>query len=235
MSTADDIPAIPEVRSPGMLGTKVIQDEFRDRFDKDNALLLAFGVQLDCVYVGDSLTAGWPVQDLLRDIWPQAVNRGVGGDSAHWLKFRVDADVVQLRPRYCCLMIGTNDIAHRFGYDSDEKIVADYVANMTEIVSAITEAGIRPVLGTIPPVCDQGTRGTMATMYQRKVALIPRMNAEVARLARESGGEPVDYFSALLDADGSVREECYRDQCHFNAAGQARMTAALRAVAGRLG
>ena len=227
----DQIPRIPKIRTPGLLGSKVLQDEHRERFDKDNALLRAFGVRLDCVYIGDSLTAGWCVQDLLRDIWPQAVNRGVGGDSAHWLKFRVDADVVQLAPRFCCLMIGTNDIAHRFGYDSDAKIVRDYRQNMTACLEAIVAGKTHVLLGTVPPVLDQGTRGVSRTMYERKVGLIPRFNDVLAKLARKMGCSLVDYYGAFHGPDGRLDEAHFRDQCHFTPAGQAVMTVALRQAA----
>jgi lysophospholipase L1-like esterase len=68
----------------------------------------------------------------------------------------------------------------------------------------------------------------MQTMYERKVALIPRMNEQVRSLAAELGGHVVDYYSNFFDESGQVRDELFRDQCHFNARGQALMTVILR-------
>jgi lysophospholipase L1-like esterase len=229
MSLHEQMPPLADVVSPGKLGTKVIQDEFRDRFDKDNALIKTFGGKLDAVYIGDSLTAGWCVPDLLRDLFPHAINRGVGGDSAHWLKDRIEADVIQLAPRWCVLMIGTNDIAHRFGYDDDDTIVADYAGNLRACCEPVASTGIGLLLGTVPPVYNEGTRGVMQIMYDRKVKIIPRMNEQVETIAAELGGHVVDYYTHFFDDSGGVRDELFRDQCHFNARGQALMTVVLRA------
>jgi lysophospholipase L1-like esterase len=125
-------------------------------------------------------------------------------------------------------MIGTNDIAHRFGYDDDDTIVADYARNLRTCCEPVARAGIELLLGTIPPVFNEGTRGVMQTMYERKVAVIPRMNEQVRSLAAELGGHVVDYYSNFFDESGQVRGELFRDQCHFNARGQALMTVILR-------
>ena len=146
-----EIPEQPELISPGILGKVVQQDYHRDKFDNENRLLHMAGIHVDAVFIGDSLTEGWPVDKLLRDIFPNSVNRGVGGDSAHHLPARLEADLLQLKPSHVILMIGTNDVSYRFGYDTPETIVGDYLRNMTGILERLHESGARCFIGTVPP------------------------------------------------------------------------------------
>lgn len=222
----DRIGPMPRIESPGPLGEVVQQDGSRPGFDRANALLMLASARPDAVLIGDSLTAGWQVAPLLADLWPVVINRGVGGDSAKWLKHRIAADVVQLRPRYCVLMIGTNDIAHRFGYDSDAKIVRDYKAHLADSLGQLADAGIETFVGTIPPV-----RCTLIDdeMNPRKHQCIPRMNAEAVKLARKHKMHLVDYYPHFLDDDGvSLRKDLSTDACHLNARGQYLMYLVLR-------
>lgn len=226
------VPAeLPEVVSPGMLGRHIPQDEHRGRFDEENILLKQCGVKLDAVYIGDSLTAGWPVENLLRDLFPHAVNRGVGGDSARFLKERLEADVLQLHPRHVALMIGTNDIAHRFGYDDDDKIAADYRSDMDNIMSRLAQTDAVCFIGTIPPVIqeflDDAPRSE-SVMYHRKKALIPRMNEAVKDLAKQHGMHLADYHTHFSDENGVIPKSFFADSCHFNAKGKHLMTLVLR-------
>ncbi len=222
----EQVPAVPRLKSPGPLGVKVMQDEARPGFDRSNALLKMAGVRPDLVMIGDSLTAGWQAGPLLADLFPIVVNRGIGGDSAKWLVHRIDADVVQLRPRAVTLMIGTNDISHRFGYDSNAKIVRDYRNHMTAILDQIARAKLEAYIGTIPPV-----RPTMLddVHNRRKQECIPPMNDVLARLVRRRRMHLVDYYPQFLAEDGaSLRADLATDSCHHNARGQYLLTLTLR-------
>ncbi|MGF1483618.1 MAG: SGNH/GDSL hydrolase family protein [Opitutales bacterium] len=227
--------ALPSVESPGLLGRGVPQDNFRARFDEEHQLIKALGRQVDAVYAGDSLTASCPFQTLLADLFPIGLNRGVGGDSAHWFPKRLLADVTQLQPRLISFMIGTNDIAHRFGHEDDTKILADYTANMTVILDAFSACGATCLIGTIPPsvpmFLEQPFNDSQVRMQARKAALIPQMNAAVCKLVEERSMQLVDYHAAMLTPEGIPDTTLYSDHCHFNAAGKLRMAQALRQVA----
>jgi lysophospholipase L1-like esterase len=222
----DEPPPTPNLPSPGQLGLTVMQDLFRATFDNHNQLLHLFNVPVDAVFIGDSLTNMIPWQHLLTDLFPVAINRGVGGDSAAWLGRRLEADVLVLKPRHAILMIGTNDISARFGYDSDARIVADYERNLSAIVRRIRRAGITLWLGTVPPArCIR----LNDVEVQRKQACIPRFNAVVRKLARRERAHVVDYYPHFLDQDGrSLRADLATDHVHLNARGQYLMVEILR-------
>jgi lysophospholipase L1-like esterase len=220
-----EVPDIPDIPSPGMLGATVYQDLHRSKFDNESRMLRLCGISLDAVYIGDSLTESWPVDRLLRDLFPHSVNRGVGGDTARHLPARLEADVLALQPRNVVLMIGTNDVSIRFGYDTDDVIVADYTANMTQILERIHATPARCFVGTIPPTRRLLIRDQE---YERKFTCIPRMNAVLRDLAARLGMVLVDYHPHFFDRSGALREDLFSDAVHFNTRGQYLLTQVLR-------
>ncbi len=225
---------MPDVDSPGMMARRFPHDEFRPRFDEQHALIKAVGYQVDCIYAGDSLTAGCPFEILLRDLFPYGINRGIGGDSAALFRRRMQADVLQHTPKAISFMIGTNDIAHRFGYDDDDTLADDYEENMTDILDAFVVVGARCFIGVMPPTIDlhldKPQNDALWRMQQRKRILIPRMNETVRRLVAERGMHLVDYYPHFFTADGTILEDLFRDSCHFNARGKLLMANVLRSV-----
>ncbi len=223
---------LPDVESPGLLSRRYLQDEFRARFDTENRLIRALGQRVDAVYLGDSLTAGCPFHLLLSDLYPLGLNRGVGGDCAEHLGLRLQADVVQLQPRMVTLMIGTNDIAHRFGYDDDDTLAANYQRQMSAILDVLAGTGADCFLGTIPPsidiFLDRPMNDSQVRMQRRKAVLIPRLNDWLRTAAADRSMRLVDYHARLLDEAGQPIIGLYRDHCHFNDAGKLRMVQILR-------
>ena len=99
------------------------------------------------VFVGDSLTGNWKPTDFTA-AFPglKVANRGIGGDVTRGVLFRLDEDVVVLKPAAMVLCIGTNDL-------SCHAPTAGIMAN----ISAIIDQARKPnpklpiVLCTIPP------------------------------------------------------------------------------------
>ena len=219
------IPEIPELKSPGRLTEMFTQDNARERFDRENALLQMFGLTPDIVFIGDSLTQEWPLSSLLRDKFSLIVNRGVGGDCAKHLPLRLEADALQLRPRAVHLLIGTNDIAYRFGYDSTESLVNEYSMRMTAILEALTGSGAQIFVGTLTPQRQEFLRDVQ---YERKTEVIPLFNRFLRQISIEMNVSLVDYHPHFYDEKGQLREELYVDGVHFNARGYYVMTRVLR-------
>src|SRR5208283_263374 len=61
------------------------------------------------VFLGDSITQGWTA---LAKVFPdfKVVNRGIGGDTTRGILYRLNADVLALKPAAVVLLIGINDI-----------------------------------------------------------------------------------------------------------------------------
>jgi len=167
-----------------MIGKRYPHDEFRDRFDEQHAMMASMKTGVDCIYAGDSLTAGCPFDILLRDLFPFGINRGIGGDSAALFRKRMDADVLQHKPKAICFMIGTNDIAHRFGYDDNEKLADNYKENMTAILGAFAATGAECYIGTLPPTIDlfldKPQNDSLVRMQRRKKELIDTFHQDRA-------------------------------------------------------
>ena len=220
-----EVPPVPEIASPGHLSQHYAQDDHRDRFDRENALLKLYGLRPDMVFLGDSLTQDWPVASMFSDLFPVVVNRGVGGDTAKNLHLRVEADVLQLQPKNVHLMIGTNDIAIRFGYDSNETIVENYVRDFSGILQQFQDAGIHCYLGTVTP-----QRQTLQhdREYERKAEIVPLFNNFLREKAAAMKMTLVDYNPHFYNPDLSFRDELFTDGVHHTALGQYVLTQVLR-------
>ncbi len=223
------MPSLPDppLISPGQLGTRVIQDESRASFDRRNKLLLMEGIRPDAVFIGDSLTNDWPVSECFGDLFRTVVNRGIGGDTASYVHLRLDADALQLKPQRVFFMIGTNDMAARFGYDTDAVILRDLEANYRKSFAMMKDRGARIFIGTVPPTSQSALRDVM---FARKKVLIPAANRILSALARDYGFVLIDYFAAVADADGVLIQEYTTDGCHFTAQGYWRLNRAVRAA-----
>ncbi len=209
------IPQVP-LHSPGQLGTRYIQDDHRANFDRRNHLLMMERLPVDAVFIGDSLTGDWPVEQSFSDLWPLVINRGIGGDTAAQVTLRLQADCLQLNSRRVFFMIGTNDMAARYGYDDDAVILERLELHYRRSFQLLRAGGPQVLVGTIPP-----TRQVWQVdrMFERKRVLIPAANAILRRLAAEFGFPLLDYCAALEESPGVLRPDITTDGCHLTAGG----------------
>ncbi len=111
-------------------------------------------------------------------------NVGVDGNTSALVLARVQADVIARNPAWCVLMVGTNDIAAAVP-------LATYAANVAAIVAALTAAGIRTALCTIPP---RGAGEGAALDYG-----IETFNSWIRGFAARSDVVLVDIYRATVD------------------------------------
>ena len=92
--------------------------------------------------------------ELGREI--HVINAGVGGNfSGDGLK-RMQADVLDKKPDFCCVMFGTNDVTNaRKGAQALE----EYKGNLRQIIAALRKANIEVALMTPGMLCAHGVRG----------------------------------------------------------------------------
>jgi lysophospholipase L1-like esterase len=127
--------------------------------------------------VGVNATGGFKTADIIgtQDNTGAAGANGYGDNLTHL------ARVKAARPGYCVVLGGTND------FNAAQGDIATTIANLTQIYSELTSVGIRPVLCTLPPRNDISSWGEQ------------RLNAWIARYARDHGYPLVDIFAALVD------------------------------------
>lgn len=213
------LPALPIARvaaEPGRDARQMLDDwPWLSRYDADNRRLLASGVEIDTVFLGDSITEGWP--RLRPDFFPEArVCRGISGQTTPQMVLRMPTDVLRLKPRRLHLLAGTNDVAGNTGPSDDDSIVG----NLAMMVAIAQDAGIEVLLGAIPPAAVFDWRPEL-----RPAARIAGLNRKLAALANARRCRWIDYHRALDDGHGALRADFSDDGVHPNAAGYAAMEA----------
>jgi lysophospholipase L1-like esterase len=159
------------------------------------------------VFMGDSITDGWK----LAQYFPGKpyVNRGISGQTTPQMLARMFEDVINLRPAAMIVLAGTNDIARNTGPETIEMIEENFQA-MTELAQL---HGIKVILCALTPVSDYGPR---KMTEGRPPAEILRLNAWLKDYAAKSHAIYADYFGALVDDKGMLRDGFSRDGLHPN-------------------
>ena len=86
----------------------------------------------------------------------KVINAGIGGNFSDDGLARIQTDVLDKKPDFCCVMFGTNDVTNsRKGKEAQDK----YEQNMKEIIHKLQEAGIEVVLMTPGMLCSRGVKG----------------------------------------------------------------------------
>ena len=173
------------------------------------------------VFMGDSITDSWP-QPRFGDFFAGKpyVGRGISGQTTPQMLVRFRPDVINLKPKVVVILAGTNDIAGNTGPMTNEEI-QDNLTSMAELSKA---NGIRVVLSSILPVSAYHTSptGTPQTT-SRPMDRIRALNDWMKTYAAAEGHVYLDYFSAMVDDKGLLREELSADDLHPNAKGYAVM------------
>jgi lysophospholipase L1-like esterase len=162
------------------------------------------------VFMGDSITDGWKLAEYFPD--KPYVNRGISGQTTPQMLIRFRPDVIELKPRLVVILAGTNDIAGNTG----PMALEDIERNFESMVELARVNDIRVVLASVMPVHDSG-RAKMTD--HRPPETIRRLNEWIKQYAAQHKLVYLDYFSAMVGADGLMRPELANDGLHPNATG----------------
>uniref|UniRef100_Q026J0 Lipolytic enzyme, G-D-S-L family n=1 Tax=Solibacter usitatus (strain Ellin6076) TaxID=234267 RepID=Q026J0_SOLUE len=202
------------------------------------------------VFMGDSITDFWKLDESFPG--KPYVNRGIGGQVTSQMLVRLYPDVIALRPAVMTILAGTNDIARNNGPSTPEMIQQNIMA-MTELAQ---KHGIKVLLCSILPVSDYpflaqqaaagrgaspppqggrgpGGRGPMVRQRMtvgRPPADILKLNAWMKSYAQQVNAIYVDYFSALVDEKGWLKDGLAADGLHPNAEGYKIMSPIVSAA-----
>ena len=195
------------------------------------------------VFMGDSITDGWRLTDYFPD--KPYVNRGISGQTTPQMVVRMYPDVVDLKPAAVVILAGTNDIARNTGAETVE-IVEDNFMAMTAIAQ---RNGIKVVLCSIMPVSDypflaqqqqgaqagRGGPGGRGMMRPRMTDTHPpeqilKLNAWLKDYAAKVGAVYADYYSAMADEKGWLKDGISADGLHPTADGYKLMVPVVNAA-----
>lgn len=168
------------------------------------------------VFMGDSITDGWN----LAQYFPGKpyVNRGISGQTTPQMLLRFRSDVIDLKPKVVVILAGTNDIAGNTGFMS-LKDTAQNVISMVELAKANK---IRVVLSSVLPVNDRLKNKEGVLIVQTKSRpneKITAMNDWLKKYAANNDLVYLDYYSATVDKDGTLKDGTSYDGLHPNADG----------------
>jgi lysophospholipase L1-like esterase len=177
------------------------------RYNEDDRRLERSPEKGRVVFLGDSITDGWK----LAQYFPGKpyVNRGISGQTTPQMLVRMFPDVINLQPAALIILAGTNDIARNTGPETAEMIEDNFRA----ICELAGKHGIEAVLGLLLPVSDY-TASKQTT--RRPPADILKLNDWLRNYATEIHAPVADYYSALVDEHGMLREGYSDDGLHPN-------------------
>ena len=168
------------------------------------------------VFMGDSITDGWKLNEYFA--WKPYVNRGISGQTTPQMLIRFRSDVIALQPKVVVILAGTNDLAGNTGPMTIESI-EDNLQSMAELAML---HGIRVVLSSVMPINDYTKNkdgGPVIRSTQRSPDKIIAINQWMKKYAEENKQIYLDYFSALVDDKGFLKEDLSRDGLHPNVKG----------------
>jgi len=178
----------------------------------NTALPIATAGEQRVVFYGDSITDSWASPKYGAVFFPgkNYIGRGISGQTTPQMLVRFQQDVVALHPAAVVMLAGTNDIAGNTG-PSTLEMAEDNLRSMAEIAKA---NGIRFVLGSVLPVSDYKWRPGLDPAPK-----VRSLNAWMKQFAAERGLVYVDYYSALTNDIGGMKEGTSSDGVHPTLAG----------------
>lgn len=194
------------------------------RYREDNTRLApAAKGEARVVFMGDSITDLWdnPGYGAFFPGKPY-VNRGISGQTTPQMLIRFRPDVIALQPKVVVILAGTNDIAGNTGPMTMDAIEAN-LASMADLARA---NNIRVVLASLLPVSDYEKNKDGQPIIQTKrrpPEQIKTLNAWIKEYAAKNGHTYLDYYSAMVDEKGFLKDELSNDGLHANDKGYAVM------------
>jgi len=180
-----------------------------NKYQKENTTLkpLTPG-QKRIVFMGDSITEGWPFLDFFAG--KPYVNRGISGQTTPQMLIRFRPDVIALKPSVVVIMAGINDIAGNTG-PSTLEMITDNIFSMAELAKA---NHIKVILCSVLPAFDFPWRQGLEPA--EKVVVLNKM---IKKYADANGILYLDYYSAMVNDQKGLKAEYSGDGVHPNKAG----------------
>jgi lysophospholipase L1-like esterase len=224
-----EVPPVPSCPELSTALTALMRNDVRLRDwanlaryrEANRTLYPATATEARVVFMGDSITDSWP-QPRFGEFFvgKPYVGRGISGQTTPQMLIRFRPDVIALKPKVVVILAGTNDIAANTGPMTDEEIEGN-IASMAELGKA---AGVRVVLASILPVSAYHILPNAAPQTTtRPMSRILAINEWMKKYAAAERHVYLDYFSAMVDKSGLLREELSADDLHPNAKGYAIM------------
>src|SRR6267154_6724205 len=220
-NTSPDCADLPVLNERLERANKILHDwPNLARYAEANVTLAAPSkFELRVVFMGDSITDAW-ISPEFGGFFPGKpyVDRGISGQTTPQMLIRFRPDVIALQPKVVVILAGTNDIAGNTG-PMTLQAIEDNLTSMFDLAHA---NGIRVVFASVLPISDyeKNSEGQpIIRSKQRPPEQINELNEWMKKYAAAHGGIYLDYFSAMSDDKGFLKEELSEDGLHPNQKG----------------
>ena len=119
--------------------------------------------------------------DKLRPIYPdtdiELINKGISGDRVQELLARVQTDVIDLKPDAVVIMIGINNVWHKFTHGKELDLV-EFEQDLKELITKLKEAGI-VVIFLEPFLLPAPDKLRMRKIFNEELKIIDRVGEEM--------------------------------------------------------
>lgn len=173
------------------------------------------------VFMGNSITQGWPKADPDFFLDNNYIGRGIGGQTTSQMLVRFRRDVIDLKPKAVVILAGVNDIARNTGFITLENIFGNIVS-MVELAQA---NNIKVVLCSVLPASSFRWRPELQPADD-----IINLNQMISTYAADNDIPYVDYHTALKDEKNGLPEKYAKDGVHPTAEGYEIMKELLQPV-----
>lgn len=195
-----------KIIDPGFFSKQVAADGRRGEFNIKNAIIVENKINVDFVFMGDSITNNLELNAYFANNGKRILNRGISGDVTEFALRRFDADVIQLKPKNCILLIGINDTwdleyepwFNREGMKVEDAIKRAY-SNIKEMINKSKKNHVNIIVCSILP-----TNMIFTNKNKERNIYVGEVNKKLKRLCEEENLVYVDYYSEFLE-DGENR------------------------------
>lgn len=174
------------------------------------------------VFMGDSITDGWPNANGAFFTDNNFIGRGISGQTTSHMLSRFRRDVVDHQPEYVLILAGTNDIALNNGPINLEDVFGNIVS-MCEIAKANK---IKPVICSVLPAARYFWRPEVTDSAEQVI----KLNSWLKEYAKKNRIKYIDYHSAMKDSNNGLPQNLAQDGIHPSAEGYKIMEALVLEV-----
>lgn len=181
------------------------------RYQMENKVLLESKIDLPkVVFMGNSITEGWPGHNPEFFQNQAYINRGISGQTTPQMLVRFRQDVIDLQPVAVVILAGINDIAGNTGPATVEMII-DNIISMAELAKA---NGIEALLCSVLPAATFPWAPAIEPIPE-----VLALNQMIKDYCTANDLIYVDYFSAMVDTENGLQAALTYDGVHPNKAG----------------
>jgi lysophospholipase L1-like esterase len=185
------------------------------------------------IFIGDSITQNWGSGQFGQAFVQNSnwIDKGVSGQTSTQVLARFQSDVIDAHPDIVHILVGTNDVYP--GWQLCQGNTINSCGNIEAMVAEAQAAGIKVILGTIPP-WGPGSLPEEADSSPDRYTRISEWNDWLKQYGNENRIIVLDYHVVLQAANGEQYiPSLTADGVHPSTAGFALMTSlAEQAIAG---